>query len=104
MLALPSLPSRTFPVWIPPPPHSPQAVFEECGKKGGVQLLLLPWAVLGLVFYVIGYPVLVVFVLWRYRYQMMEDQLLRAMGTGKTRLTNPHGACASWQDHPLRVY
>lgn len=58
-----------------------------------MQLLLLPWAILGLAFYVIGYPVLVVLVLWRYRYQMMEDQLLRAMGTGKTRLTNPHGAC-----------
>ena len=26
-----------------------QAVFEECGKKGGVQLTLLPWAVLTMI-------------------------------------------------------
>ena len=39
----------------------------------------------------IGYPLTVVFILYKHRDQMMEDQLLRAMGTGATRLTNPHG-------------
>ena len=68
-----------------------QVVFERCGQKGGVQLQLLPFAVLGLVFYVMGYPVLVATLLYRNRDQMREDQLLRAMGTGNTRLTNPHG-------------
>ena len=66
-------------------------MFERCGLKGGVQLQLMPFAVLGLVFYVMGYPALVATLLYRNRDQMREDQLLRAMGTGDTRLTNPHG-------------
>jgi hypothetical protein len=75
-----------------PPPLAPvQVVFEECGKKGGVQLTLMPLAVIALVLYVIGYPLLVMYLLWRFRDEMREDQLLRAMGLGTTRLTNPHG-------------
>jgi hypothetical protein len=66
-------------------------VFEQCGKKGGVQMTLMPYAILTMVFYVIGYPLGVILMLWKHRFEMMEDQLLRAMGTGKTRLTNPHG-------------
>jgi hypothetical protein len=68
-----------------------QVVFEECGIKGGVQMTLLPYAIVGLVVYVVGYPVIVFASLYRYRYEMREDQLLRAMGLGTTRLTNPHG-------------
>ncbi len=68
-----------------------QVVFERCGKPGGVQVRLLPLAIIGLVVYVLGYPLVVGFILYRNRDQMREDQLLRAMGTGSTRLTNPHG-------------
>ena len=35
---------------------SPQVVFEECGVPGGTQLTLLPWAVIGIIVYTIGYP------------------------------------------------
>ncbi len=66
-------------------------VFEECGIKGGVQMTLLPYVIVGLVVYVVGYPVIVFSSLYRYRYEMREDQLLRAMGLGTTRLTNRHG-------------
>ncbi len=54
-------------------------------------MTLMPYAILTMVFYVIGYPLGVILMLWKHRFEMMEDQLLRAMGTGKTRLTNPHG-------------
>ncbi len=73
------------------PATTVQVVFEQCGKPGGVQVRLLPFAVIGLVVYVLGYPLVVGFILYRNRDQMREDQLLRAMGTGSTRLTNPHG-------------
>jgi hypothetical protein len=76
-------------------PLPPQVVFERCGKPGGVQVRLLPFAIIGLAVYVLGYPLVVAFILYRNRDQMREDQLLRAMGTGSTRLTNPHGML--WQ-------
>jgi len=31
--------------------------FEECGKPGGVQEILIPWSVAGLIILVAGYPV-----------------------------------------------
>lgn len=77
----------------------------------------MPWAVLGLVFYTLGYPAFLaqvrsrsgipggVFVghdsfrpphallhlqlLWRNREIIMTDQILRAKGSGLDRLTNP---------------
>ena len=36
-----------------------QSVFEPCGVPGGVQVTLIPWAVLGLIFYTGGYPAFV---------------------------------------------
>ena len=33
-----------------------QVVFEECGIAGGTQMTRLPWAILGIIFYTIGYP------------------------------------------------
>jgi hypothetical protein len=56
-----------------------QAVFEECGKPGGVQLRLIPWAVLGIITIVLGYPAFVLTMLLRHRETAMEDQLLRAL-------------------------
>lgn len=33
-----------------------QVVFEECGVPGGTQMTLMPWAILGIIFYTVGYP------------------------------------------------
>ena len=54
-------------------------------------MTLLPWAVVALFVYVLGYPALLATHLWRNRELCMEDQLLRAKGVGDDRLTNPHG-------------
>ena len=66
------------------------AVFEECGKPGGIQATLLPLAVLAVVIYILGYPAGVARLLWTYRELTMEDQLLRAKGVGDDKLTNPN--------------
>ena len=67
-----------------------EVVFEPCGKSGGIQMRLLPYAIVGLLVYVIGYPLYVARVLQGHKWEIMEDQLLRAMGTGTSRLSNPH--------------
>jgi len=65
------------------------AVFEECGKPGGTQRFLIPYAVVAIIIYVAGYP-FVTFWLVRSNLELiMEDQLLRAKGVGDDRLTNP---------------
>ncbi len=65
-------------------------VFEECGIPGGLQMTLLPMAVVALVVYVVGYPSLLATLLWKSRVAIMEDQLLRAKGLGNSRSTNPN--------------
>jgi hypothetical protein len=65
-------------------------VFERCGVSGGVQMTLLPAAVVAVIVYIIGYPAGVGWLLWKNRELVMEDQLLRAKGVGYDRLTNPH--------------
>jgi hypothetical protein len=65
------------------------AVFDRCGVAGGVQMTLLGPAVVGLLVYVIGYPLSVASLLWAKRELIMEDQLLRAKGVGYDRLSNP---------------
>jgi hypothetical protein len=62
-------------------------VFEECWKPGGMQLMLVPWSVAGILVMVVGYPVAVVVVLSRNREAAMEDQLLRALD-----ITPPKGS------------
>jgi len=56
-----------------------QVVFEECGRPGGTQLALIPFAVGGLIGIVFGYPLTVLFVLYRNRAAVMEDLVLRAL-------------------------
>ncbi len=65
-------------------------VFEDCAKPGGLHQQLLPFAILGLCAYSIGYPVGLFVVLYRKRYAVMEDQLLRAEDRGATPLENPN--------------
>ncbi len=65
------------------------AVMEQCYKPGGTQLLLMPAAITGLLVYTAGYPAFAAYVLYRYRFAIMLDQLLRAKATGDTPMTNP---------------
>jgi cysteine-rich repeat protein len=51
-------------------------VFEECGKPGGVQETLMPWAVIALLVYVIGFPIGAGVILWRNKDSFKKDQLL----------------------------
>jgi len=66
------------------------AAMEPCGKPGGTQLRLLPFALVALLIYVLGYPIILALLFWRKRELMMEDQILRAKGMGDDPLTNPH--------------
>lgn len=65
-------------------------VFEPCGKPGGTQQMLTPLAVFGLIFYTLGYPGGVGTVFFLKRELIMEDQLLRARGMGRDKLTGPN--------------
>jgi len=57
---------------------------------GGTQSTLLPGAVASIIIYVVGYPLAMGGFLWKRRELIIEDQLLRAKGTGGDRLTNPN--------------
>jgi len=61
-----------------------EAVFEPCYKSGGVHMMLLGPAIATLVLYVIGYPALVVYCLYKYKFKIQADQILRAMDLGET--------------------
>lgn len=65
------------------------AVFEECDVPGGTHLMLLPVAVGGLAAYCFGYPLGLIAKLFSNRELAMQDQLLRAKGSGSDRLSNP---------------
>jgi hypothetical protein len=67
-----------------------EVVFERCDRPGGVRETLLPYAIVALTFFTVGYPCLVAFILYRSRFLIMEDQLLRAQDRGASRLENPH--------------
>lgn len=62
----------------------------QCGVPGGVQQLLLIPAIFFTIIYVLGYPAFIAQLLWRNTELIMEDQLLRAKGTGFDTLSNPH--------------
>ena len=63
--------------------------FEQCGKPGGLQMTLMPVAILGIVFYSIGFPALIGYVLFKHKLNIMFDQLLRAQEEGQDRFENP---------------
>lgn len=65
-------------------------VFEKCGIPGGVQMTLLPWAIITLLGYSVAYPAFLSWLYWKNHERIMEDQLLRAKGGGDDRLTNPN--------------
>lgn len=63
--------------------------FEECGLEGGLQLRMIPWAAAGLGLYGLLFPVCLASFYHRFSDLIIEDQLLRAAGTGDTRRSNP---------------
>lgn len=79
-----------------------QVVFEPCWEAGGIQMTLLPFAIVTLIAYSFGYPAFVGFVVHKNRDAIMEDQLLRAQDMGRTRLDNPH--CYDVRKRYHRVY
>ena len=78
-----------------------EVVFEDCAKPGGVHLTLLPWAIVGLLVYAIGYPLVVGIVLARYKHTVLEDQILRASGLGDKASTNPNAFAFRQMFHKL---
>ena len=67
-----------------------QVVFQQCGKPGGIQMTLMPYAIIGILVYTIGYPSIIGMILWKNRENIILDQYLRAKNTGDDRLSNPY--------------
>ncbi|RYE81986.1 MAG: hypothetical protein EOO65_06095, partial [Methanosarcinales archaeon] len=77
-----------------------QVVFEECGKPGGIQETLMPFAIIGILVIVIGYPAVVLTTLFLHRGTVMSDQLMRA-----AKLTPPRESDESlWRSIMGRTY
>eukprot|EP01029_Cantina_marsupialis_P010034 TRINITY_DN22_c0_g2_i3.p1 TRINITY_DN22_c0_g2~~TRINITY_DN22_c0_g2_i3.p1 ORF type:complete len:4249 (+),score=1569.44 TRINITY_DN22_c0_g2_i3:541-12747(+) len=65
------------------------AVMERCNVSGGMHLRLLPYAIISFIVYSAGYPLLLAYIIYKKRHEIMEDQLLRAKNLGNSKLTNP---------------
>lgn len=78
-----------------------EAVFVPCWEPGGLQMSLVGPAVVALLAYTVGYPVTTAVLLYRNRMAMREDQLLRAHGTGTSRLGNPRAYDVRKRYHKL---
>lgn len=63
------------------------ATGEPCG--GPTQKALVAPAIIGIIFFTIGYPMLVAWILWKHRFWMQLDQLLLAGSSRYDRVTNP---------------
>lgn len=61
-----------------------------CYVAGGEHMTMFPGAIGGLFLYVIGFPAFAVWLLFRNRHLIKEDQILRAMWLGHSRKTNPN--------------
>ena len=60
----------------------------RCYQEGSLQMVLLPWAVLGILCYTLGYPIGLMILFWRNRVRIQRDQYLRACGKGDKREKN----------------
>ena len=59
---------------------------ERCYEEGGLQMQLLPLAIVAVIVYTIGYPTVLLFLFWRNRERIQRDQYLRACGKGDKRI------------------
>jgi hypothetical protein len=55
-----------------------------------MQLKLRPLAITSMVLHALGVPLVFAFILYHFRREISEDQLLRQQGTGNSRSTNPN--------------
>ena len=67
-----------------------QAVFVKCYEPGGLHEELMPYAVIGLFVYSIGFPAIVALILLTHQTEIREDQLLRAHDLGDRPNENVH--------------
>ena len=68
---------------VPPDPRGTtymEATNSPCWEPGSLHMQVIPFAIFGLCFYVIGYPVFVGYFLFKFRETVKEDQHLRAIG------------------------
>lgn len=63
---------------------------EECGVPGGLQVRVLPAALVFLIFYCIGFPIAVVYIFFKKKDNIHQDQHLRAHGRGMHPISNPN--------------
>jgi len=77
---------------------------EQCYVDGGLQQELTGPAIFFFILYGIGYPAVVGYILFKPDNTQMikEDQLLRAMGKGESRATNPN--CYEFRKRYSRLY
>merc|ERR1712195_268364 len=61
----------------------------RCNDPDELQQKLVPWAIVFLIVYAIGFPLYVIWVTWYYRIQIKLDQLLRAYDLGEDRENSP---------------
>ena len=64
-----------------------QAVFVPCWEEGSLQVLLVPFALIAIATYGMGYPLVVGYLIFKNRDLVRQDQLLRALNTGDTKET-----------------
>jgi hypothetical protein len=57
----------------------------RCYEEGSLQMQLLPYAVLGILFYTMGYPAILSMIMWRNKIRIQRDQYLRSSGLGDKR-------------------
>jgi len=50
----------------------------ECGVAGGTQQILVPYAIVALIVYSIGFPIVVAFIIFRNKSNIIQDQVHRA--------------------------
>jgi hypothetical protein len=71
-----------------------EVVFVPCNKPGGMQLRMLPFAILAFMAYAVGFPLVLALILIRFRRLIMEDQVSVSSGrsgacTGARRCGGP---------------
>jgi len=64
-------------------------------------MLLFPFAVIFFCFYCVGFPLFTAFVIFTNKRKLKEDQLLRAMGIGNDKATNPRSLGLRKKFHKL---
>lgn len=75
-----------------------------CYEEGSLQVVLIPHAIVAFCVYTIGFPVFCAFFLFNKENakKCRKDQILRALGTGHTRPTNPE--CYDFRKRYHRLY